>query len=49
MLIRIDDVVSGHKKKDKKNGGVTTTTDTAETFGDNRDGWLYFIKNLQFI
>lgn len=42
MLLRIDDVVSGIKKKPKKNtGGAVTETgpeQQQETFGDARDG-----------
>jgi len=39
MLLRIDDVVSGIKKKqDKKSGGVVNQEEPQETFGDNRDG-----------
>jgi hypothetical protein len=42
MLLRIDDIVSGIKKKSKPNGGVQTEVekgvDPQETFGDARDG-----------
>lgn len=39
MLLRIDDVVSGMKKKtDKPPGGATTEGPDQDTFGDARDG-----------
>lgn len=38
MLLRIDDVVSGIKKKEKKSGGATAEGEPQETFGDARDG-----------
>jgi len=38
MLLRIDDVVSGIKKREKKSGGATTEQEPQETFGDARDG-----------
>jgi len=39
MLLRIDDVVSGIKKKEKAKGGMQTADGGPdETFGDARDG-----------
>ena len=41
MLLRIDDVVTGMKKKDKNNaprGGAEPGQEPEETFGDHRDG-----------
>ena len=40
MLLRIDDVVSGTKKKDEKSSNMTNPNpeEAAETFGDARDG-----------
>lgn len=37
MLLRIDDVVSGIKKKEKKSG-AQGQEEPQETFGDQRDG-----------
>ena len=38
MLLRIDDVVSGIKKKEKSGGAQQNPEEAAETFGDARDG-----------
>jgi len=38
MLLRIDDVVSGIKLKEKKKAGVREEGAPEETFGDARDG-----------
>jgi len=40
MLLRIDDVVSGIKKKSDKKGGAVVEKEGGdqETFGDARDG-----------
>jgi len=39
MILRIDDIVSGIKKKDKKQPDAPQQqADPAETFGDARDG-----------
>ena len=38
MLLRIDDVVSGIKKKEKDSGRAENPEEAAETFGDARDG-----------
>jgi T-complex protein 1 subunit gamma len=38
MLLRIDDVVSGIKKRQEKKSGPTEQADPQETFGDQRDG-----------
>lgn len=39
MLLRIDDVVSGVKKREKESrGGVQQPEEPMETFGDARDG-----------
>ena len=41
MLLRIDDVVSGVKKREKESrGGVQQPEEPMETFGDARDGWF---------
>ena len=41
MLLRIDDVVSGVKRKEKqKQGGPSAPEEPMETFGDQRDGWF---------
>ena len=44
LLLRIDDVVSGVKRKEKQSPQQNAPVDPsemAETFGDARDGWLY--------
>lgn len=38
MLLRIDDIVSGVKKRDKKPGRMDQPDEPQETFGDARDG-----------
>lgn len=39
LLLRIDDVVSGVKKREKeKTGPAPPTEEAMETFGDQRDG-----------
>lgn len=38
MLLRIDDVVSGIKKKQEKKSGPVAQEEQQETFGDARDG-----------
>ena len=38
MILRIDDIVSGMKKKEKKQKEATVPDDPEETFGDSRDG-----------
>lgn len=49
MLIRIDDVVSGMKKKKENKSGMATAEgpggmgEQGETFGDARDGWFFLI------
>jgi len=41
LLLRIDDVVSGVKRKEKQapQGAPQDPHEMAETFGDARDGW----------
>lgn len=40
LLLRIDDVVSGVKRREKeKKGGPAQQEEPMETFGDQRDGW----------
>lgn len=38
MLLRIDDVVSGVKKREKESRGAQQPEEPMETFGDARDG-----------
>ena len=38
MILRIDDIVSGIKKKDKGGRGPQQSDEDQETFGDQRDG-----------
>lgn len=48
MLLRIDDVVSGVKRKEKeRQAGVQQPEEPLETFGDNRDGW--FMKIIEVL
>ena len=38
MILRIDDIVSGIKKKEKSGPGPQQPDEDQETFGDQRDG-----------
>lgn len=40
LLLRIDDVVSGVKKKEKEQKQPMQPEEPMETFGDARDGWF---------
>lgn len=40
LLLRIDDVVSGVKRREKEQKGPSQPEEPMETFGDQRDGWL---------
>ena len=46
LLLRIDDVVSGVKRREKeKKGGPSAPEEPMETFGDQRDGWSVFVNS----
>jgi len=47
MLLRIDDVVSGIKKrKEKPAGRAEPEEQQQETFGDQRDGWEFWMIQI---